>query len=328
MISSDLWHGDAERCLDRIFDRRKGEPYIDSLVTSPPYFLKRQYMTAGPDVSLEIGSTADLSDYLNRLRRVFRRAFALLKNTGTVFVNIGDTFDNGRSLRIPNAFVDMVVSSGFTFIQEVVWAKSITTPMGNQGSCKPESTKRRFTSSHEYVLFFSKDPRGAYHFDPDAVSVPLSASRGGKDLSILDAVKSMGADSSGNYKGKGQKDYEQHRAEDASALKNRILRNRLRTGNLTARRRSVWQIPTSNSVAKHTAIGPLDLFRTCVKAGSPTGGIILDPFMGLGTTGHAAILEQRNFIGIDLHPDSFAATTQRLLGLPNSDLTLNRISQG
>lgn len=292
--------GASDRILKGTFLKEEHENSIDCIVTSPPYFQKRIYLPEGhPYSNLEIGREAGPWEYYFHLGQVFREAKRRLKKSATVFVNIGDTFKYGCALRIPSGFIDMMEEEGYIFVQEIVWAKSISTDEGNIGSCKPESVNRRFTNSHEYVLLFVLDLEN-YYFDSRSVAVALGGIH--HQANTLQAkLKSMGADEHGKYEGSGIKDYSDHKAENPSEVKKRILENKIRTNDFTARRRSVWQIPTPNSKGRHTAVGPERLFEICILAGCPKGGTVLDPFMGEGTVGKIALENGRNFYGIELN---------------------------
>ncbi|PJZ51499.1 DNA-methyltransferase [Leptospira adleri] len=292
--------GASDRILKWSFSKEKHENSIDCIVTSPPYFQKRIYLPEGhPYSNLEIGREASPWEYYFHLSQVFREAKRRLKKSATVFVNIGDSFRHGCALRIPSGFIDMMQEEGYIFVQEIVWAKSISTDDGNIGSCKPESVSRRFTNSHEYVLLFVLDIEN-YYFDSRSVAVPLGGIHNPKPT-LPAILKSMGASEHGQYEGTGLKDYSDHKAENPSEIKKRILNNKIRSNDFTARRRSVWQIPTPNSKGRHTAVGPERLFEICVLAGCPEGGTVLDPFMGEGTVGKVALENSRNFYGIELN---------------------------
>ncbi|EMJ59892.1 site-specific DNA-methyltransferase [Leptospira sp. P2653] len=303
--------GASDRILQRTFSKVDHENSIDCIVTSPPYFQKRNYLPEGHSLTdLEIGREAAPWEYFFRLGLVFREAKKRLKNSATIFVNIGDSFQHGRALRIPSGFADMMEEEGYTFVQEIVWAKSISTDEGNIGSCKPESVKRRFTQSHEYALLFVLDLE-KYYMDARSVAVPLGGIHHG-ETALPAILKSMGANEHGEYEGMSLKNYSDHKAESPSEIKKRILQNKARSKDFTARRRSVWQIATPNSKGRHTAVGPKRLFEICVLAGCPEGGTVLDPFMGEGTVGEVSLKNGRKFIGIDLDERSCSEADDRL----------------
>ncbi|AGS80546.1 DNA-methyltransferase [Leptospira alstonii] len=297
-MSFEILHGDSFQILKNLTLKNPTQQF-DCIVTSPPYFQKRNYLdVSNPLLPLEIGREGNQVDYLGSLREVFLQSKKLLKESSTIFVNLGDTFRRGRTLKVPFHFVEMMEGIGYHYIQEIIWAKSITTKTGNIGSCKPESVRRRFTLSHEYVLFFVKDLK-EYYFNSKIVSVPSSNTHNeNKNPQAL--LKTMLATEDGKEKSNGLKNYEETNAENPSELKKRIIENKIKNFDLTATRRSVWQIQTPNSRTRHTAVGPEELFEICILAGSPLNGSVLDPFVGEGTVGKAALRQGRSFLGIDL----------------------------
>ncbi|MCG6170255.1 DNA-methyltransferase [Leptospira sanjuanensis] len=310
-MNYEILQGHSSKVLRELSKSGRFKESIDCLVTSPPYFQKRYYLeNTDPLSKMEIGREGETNSYFQNLKDVFLEARGLLKRSATVFVNLGDTFRDGQALSIPFGFKDSMKSVGYHFIQEIVWAKSITLKTGNVGSCKPESVTKRFTVSHEYVLFFVKDLK-EYFFDQKGVAVPINGiSHENQNPSSL--LKSMGATEHSLLESKSLKDYSLTNAEDPTSVKNRIIRNKIANRDFTAHRRSVWQIQTPNSRKRHTAVGPLELFENCILAGSPKGGIVLDPFAGEGTTGIAALKNDRKFIGIDLDSRSCREARENL----------------
>ncbi|EQA55364.1 DNA-methyltransferase [Leptospira kmetyi] len=306
--------GSADTVLKETRERNLLYPKFDCLVTSPPYFQKRKYLDdSHPSVSLEIGRERQTKQYFSHLALVFREAAKHLKDSATVFVNIGDSFQHGQAIRIPSGFVDFMKEEGYHFIQEIIWAKSISTDEGNFGSCKPESVRRRFTNSHEYVLFFVRD-LDLYYFNADLVSVPISGIHHDQ-IHSFKSIQETSAKEHSSFEFYPEKNYERYLAETPTSVKNRILENKIKSGNLTARRRSVWQIPTPNSRGRHTAVGPERLFEICVLAGCPEGGVVLDPFAGEGTVGKTALKNKRKFVGIDLDERSCEEAKNHLVGV-------------
>ncbi|TGJ99892.1 site-specific DNA-methyltransferase [Leptospira langatensis] len=297
-MNISLFHGAARVVLKS--GRKRG--FIDSVVTSPPYFQKRKYLAENhPLRGFEIGRERSLSEYVEHLAGTFQDLIPWLKPTATIFVNIGDTFRNGCSLSVPWEFKRAMQARGFQFVQELPWIKSYSTDDGNVGSSRPESAKRRFTVGHEYVLLFVLDQK-KYFLDKSKVSVPLSGVDP-KNPQVHVALKSMGGNAVGNYGGVGKKKYIDHGAEDPSALKRRILSrkmDKMLSGDFTASRRAAWFIPTPNSTGENTAQGPERLFEICIQSGSPEKAVILDPFMGPGTVGRVCLRNGRSFVGIDI----------------------------
>ena len=274
---------------------------VHCVVTSPPYFGLRAY-NGGEQ---EIGSEATPDAYVARLVAVFREVWRVLRDDGTCWLNLGDSYagsGNGSNdyrpegasisrhcgkyvgqkprsslaskqlLGIPWRVAFALQADGWLLRSDIVWSKP---------NCMPESVKDRPTKAHEYVFLLSK--QGRYYYDSDAIKEP--AVNGEK------------------YHG-GQ--------NDASVLSRTRHRNgRSDDGNRTATRnaRSVWYIPTSPFSARsvgiddldHFAVMPPKLVEPCVLAGCPVGGVVLDPFCGAGTVGLVATQKGRRFIGIDLN---------------------------
>ncbi|EMJ34092.1 DNA methylase family protein [Leptospira interrogans str. FPW1039] len=290
-MNFEILQGDSSKILNELSFLPGYRNKIDCLVTSVPYYQKRDYLEKlHPEKNQEIGCEKSITLYLKNLEKVFKEAKKQLKKNATVFVNIGDTFKGGKALRIPSQFTDMMEGIGYQYVQEIIWAKSITTQNGNRGSCKPESVTRRFTNSHEYVLFFVLDLK-RFYLNLKNVSVPLAESK-------IDLKTKLEQFLEKNTK--SVKNYEITKAENPTYIKKRILSNKIKNNDLTARRRSVWQIPTTNSKTRHTAVGPIELFEICILAGTRKNGTVLDPFMGEGTVGKASLKLERNFLGIDL----------------------------
>ncbi|KAA1292928.1 site-specific DNA-methyltransferase [Leptospira interrogans serovar Geyaweera] len=310
-MSFEVFQGDAVQKICELKENNRYIGQIDSIVTSPPYYQKRKYLdTNDSNVCLELGREKSKVEYFQNLEQVFLKVRPLLKNTATLFVNLGDTFRNGQALEIPTGFVKMMKQIGYHFIQEIIWAKSITTQNGNFGSCKPESVTRRFTYSHEYVLFFVVDIK-RYFFDSKSVAVPINGVHH-ENKNSESLIKVMRATKHSLCKSSGLKNYLITNAQDPMDVKNRIIKNKIKNHDFTARRRTVWQIATPNSRNRHTAIGPEELFEICILAGSPKIGLIFDPFVGEGTIGRAAIKNGRNFLGIDLDVRSFEEAKNNL----------------
>ncbi|EKR71817.1 DNA methylase family protein [Leptospira noguchii str. 2006001870] len=290
-MNFEIIQGDSSKIILELTKLPGYRNKIDCLVTSIPYYQKRDYLEkTHPNKEKEIGCEISISQYLKNLEQVFKEAKKLLKNNATVFINIGESFKQGRAQKIPSLFCNMMEGIGYKYVQEIIWAKSITTKNGNIGSCKPESVNRRFTNSHEYVLFFVLDLK-KYYINIKNVSVPLAGNQKDPKTKLIKLSK---------QKSNSLKDYELTKAENPSAIKKRIIENKIQNNNFTARRRSVWQIPTTNSKNRHTAVGPIELFEICILSGTKKNGTVLDPFSGEGTVGKASLKLGRNFLGIDL----------------------------
>lgn len=330
-----MTHGDA---LEQL--RLMPTDCIDCVVTSPPYWRARTYGVAG-----ELGLEPTLHEFVDRLAVVFDEVLRVLRQDGTCWIVIGDSYvanrtgsggtrryektplgmGGRRGLRVgqlagvPWRVAFALQERGWFLRIGVVWWK----PNG-----KPESVRNRPTLSHEFVFMLTKTMR--YHYDADAVAEPLS------EATKLQVVA--------GYQGRARKDYTATGAENPSTVKSRIiagLRKRALRGsgnkerklagagmlndhvgysfpwspdlsNLTRNRRSVWRVPTCRAKGNHTATFPEALVEPCVLAGCPVGGTVLDPFCGTGTTGAVALRHGRSFVGIELHAEHVATSRRRL----------------
>lgn len=263
---------------------------IDCCVTSPPYWNLRDYQVSG-----QIGREPTMSEYIAAIVAVFAEIRRVLKSEGTCWVNLGDTYairqTDGLKEKdlclIPHRVAIALQDDGWYVRQDIVWSKS--NPM-------PESVKDRCTKSHEFIFLLTKSSK--YFYDADAIKEPLclsSIARANRKQKLIDRQKTgtlgkqaQNCDPSHGYSGlaiarNGKTGYDLERG----------IRNK----------RSVWEISTKHCKEAHFATFPIEIPLTCIKAGSPIGGVILDPFMGSGTTALAAMQLNRRFIGIELNAD-------------------------
>lgn len=156
--------------------------------------------------------------------------------------------------------------SGWYLRQDIIWSK---------GNPMPESVKDRCTKSHEYIFLLSKSRK--YYFDNEAIKEPAVTSPNVRDKN----AEGYQADAKGDRFSKGPRVY------GADGLRNK---------------RDVWNVNIKPCKEAHFATYPDTLIEPCVLAGCPEGGVILDPFIGAGTTGIVAKRYNRNYIGIELNP--------------------------
>ena len=255
----DIHLGDAERILQNLPSES-----AQVCVTSPPYWGLRDY---GLERDVQIGAEEQLDDYVTRLVAVFQQVRRVLKDDGSLWLNLGDSYTSGnRGWRAPDkknpartmdyrpptpdglkpkdligvpwrvAFA--LQADGWYLRSDIIWHKP---------NCQPESVRDRPTQSHEYLFLLTKSER--YYYDADSV---LEQSKDG-----------------------------------------RALRNR----------RTVWSIPTEPFPEAHFATFPPSLVAPCILAGSRRGDTVLDPFFGAGTAGLVAAQHGRSCIGIDVSAD-------------------------
>jgi DNA modification methylase len=282
---------------------------VQCVVTSPPYFGLRSYLPEGhADKPLEIGLEQTPEGYVAAIVAVFREVWRVLRKDGTVWLNLGDSYNayngnrgpgaginkrhdenmpripQGAGLTVPNlknkdrlmipARVAIALQvDGWYLRDEIVWHKP--RPM-------PSPVRDRTVNAHEMVYLLTKAPR--YFYDWEAIEEPSSypgqIRKAGKAFRDLDAA-------GGN----------------ANAVRKRPSADREIVVRDTRRARSVWSICPSPYTDSHFATMPQDLAERCIRAGSKQGDTILDPFGGAGTTGLVADRLGRNGILIDLRSD-------------------------
>ena len=280
-------------------DCRKTLPvFIDEArmcVTSPPYYGLRDY--GGEDS--QIGMEQSPQEYIQQLVEVFRLVRDNLTDDGTLWVNIGDSYYNYRSdgnypkqtvsktrqdlptktpvrgnkleglkskdlIGIPWMLAFALRADGWYLRQDIIWHKP--NPM-------PESVKDRCTKAHEYIFLLSKNKN--YYYNNEAIKEPA------KDWGTRDR-------SNGKYHNPG------------SGL---VPHSGLTKSYERKNKRSVWSVTKKPYKGAHFATFPPDLIEPCILAGSEPGDIILDPFMGSGTTAMVAKQHGRYYMGCELHED-------------------------
>jgi DNA modification methylase len=237
-------------------------------ITSPPYWSLRDYK-----INAQIGLESSVEDYVKSLVAVFMEVHRVLRNDGTLWVNVGDSFTSGgRTWRatdkknpvramnvrpptpeglkpkdligVPWRLAFALQQNGWYLRADIIW---------NKPNCQPESVKDRPTRCHEYIFLFSKSER--YYYDHRSVRGP----------------------------------------------NNRNLR-------------TVWDISTRPYPEAHFATFPPALVEPCVSLGTKTDDLVLDPFVGAGTTGLVALNMKRRFVGIELNPEYLRIAERRLNG--------------
>jgi DNA modification methylase len=271
---------------------------VQTCATSPPYWGLRDYGEAG---QLGLESTPD--EYVARMVEVFREVRRVLRDDGTLWLNLGDSY-NGSSgsggdtpkqstnvgsfhdggirrapglkpkdlVGIPWRVAFALQADGWYLRSDIVWHKP--NPM-------PSSVTDRPTTSHEYVFLLTKSAR--YYYDADAIAEP--AIHAGREITL--GEKSL---SKGQANGAGVE-------KSGNALKDSV------TVKGTRNRRSVWTVPTRPYAEAHFACWPPKLVAPMIQAGSKPGDLVLDPFMGSGTTAQVAQDLGRDWIGVELNPD-------------------------
>lgn len=282
------------------------DAFVQTCVTSPPYFGLRSYLAADhPDKALEMGGEDTPDAFIAGLVAVFHEVRRVLRDDGTLWVNIGDSYANdakwgGRScgkhvtalhgdpigrgkrhtglkakdlIGIPWTLAFALRADGWYLRSDIIWAKPA--PM-------PESVTDRPTRSHEYLFLLSKRER--YFYDAAAIAE--------------DAIRP----NEPRLKGNGE-----------SAVITKVRGHGTQCGTGTTRnKRDVWTVNTKPYKGSHYATFPPKLVEPCILAGSRACDIVLDPFSGSGTTGLVALSHGRSYIGIDLDVRNLALARQRI----------------
>jgi len=304
MISSATIHvGDAFETLHTLPDAS-----VQCCVTSPPYWGLRDY---GVDGQLGLEETPE--KYVENMVRVFREVRRVLRDDGTLWLNLGDSYatstpsgpqgENGdRASRtftaealpargvgsglkpkdlcmIPARVAMALQADGWWLRSDIIWHKP--NPM-------PESVTDRPTSAHEHIFLLSKSKR--YFYDADAIREPLSCP---------DA-----ADGSRVFGGKQGTRNAKHGERTNGRTYNSAPNGR--------NKRNVWTVTTKPFPDAHFAVYPPALIEPCIAAGSAEGDMVLDPFSGAGTTGVVALKKGRDYVGIELNEDYAEMCAKRL----------------
>ena len=275
------WEGGDENC-EHLADRSKYEKnFNDSLQSTNTGTYARDIIgkwecpkCKAVRIDDQLGLEETPQEYVQSLVNVFREVKRVLKDDGTVWLNLGDSYSEKQLIGIPFRVVFALQDDGWYLRQDIIWAKP--NPM-------PESVKDRCTKSHEYIFLLSKKPK--YYYDVDAIKEPAI-----KD----DPTNTVGGN---KYPGKYQ---------------NVGTSQNVYTNNGFKNKRSVWTITTKPYTEAHFATFPTDIPEICIKASSKEGDTVLDMFAGAGTTGLVADRLGRDAILIELNKDYIKLIEDRL----------------
>ena len=278
---------------------------INTCVTSPPYWGLRDYNGEKEQLGLE----ATPQEFVDNLVAVFREVKRVLRKDGTLWLNLGDSYNAARNgghaggskqnhkkylqrsganvvglkpkdlIGIPWRVAFALQQDGWYLRQDIIWHKP--NPM-------PESVKDRCTKAHEYIFLLSKSPK--YYYDNEA---------------IKEDAKFPGGPTAAHAIRKGADDPKMQTRGGLHKIGANPKRNK----------RSVWTITTKPYKEAHFATFPKDLIEPCVLAGCPEGGTVLDPFGGSGTTAQVANDSQRDSIMCELSAEYIEIAKKRLHGM-------------
>jgi len=303
--------GDALEMLRTLPDNS-----VHCCVTSPPYYALRDYGVDG-----QIGREDTPAQYVARLTDVFSEVRRVLRPSGTLWLNIADTYagkgnqgdsvdpkyPNGRTgqtvainrrvegckakdmIGIPWMLAFALRDSGWYLRSDIIWQKA--NPM-------PESCKDRPSRCYEHVFLLTKSR--SYYYDAAAIAEPVAES------TPMRMRRKFGKNKySAGIPGQAHQHLNDYRPNGYAEEDIPLLRNK----------RDVWQINSVPYKGAHFAAYPPKLVETCLLAGCPQDGIVLDPFLGSGTTAAVAKQMGRHYIGIELNPDYCELAKQRIGGV-------------
>jgi|JI9StandDraft_1071089.scaffolds.fasta_scaffold15706_10 DNA modification methylase len=341
-----ILQGDCRDVLRTLADES-----VHCCVTSPPYFGLRDYGNAA-----QIGLEPTPAEFVAQLVEVFREVRRVLRNDGTLWLNLGDSYagyhgnknsamptsatngwtngtnENERTstanrnglkskdlIGIPWRVAFALQADGWYLRQDIIWAKP--NPM-------PESVRDRCTKAHEYVFLLSKSER--YFYDLEAMQEPATA----EHLAGNKSHKAQTAYEAGDerlrtkagltaYCERQRSKRDSFKRDDSKRAEvipgqtvgtHRADREESAYDTATRNKRSVWTIATKPFSEAHFATMAPELAETCIKAGCPEGGTVLDPFGGAGTTGLVADQLQRHAVLCELNPEYIAIARRRIAG--------------
>lgn len=247
---------------------------VQTCVTSPPYFGLRNYGGHHGQIGLE----KSLDEYISTMVEVFQCVRDVLADDGTLWVNIGDGYGAGKQLLgVPWRLAFALQADGWILRQDIIWHKP--NPM-------PESVQDRCTKAHEYIFLLSKSKK--YYFNHVAIKQPI---KGVPETRNKNAEGYQADYAHGDRFSKGE------RVFGADGMANK---------------RNVWTVALRPYKGAHFAVYPPALIEPCILAGSKPNDIVLDPFMGSGTTAQVAIQHGRQYLGCELNPDYNSLQQERI----------------
>lgn len=263
-------------CIESM--KKMPDASVHTCITSPPYFGLRDYGVDG-----QIGLEHEPEQYIEKMVEVFREVRRVLRDDGTLWLNLGDKYAGRQLVGIPWRVAFALQNDGWFLRQEIIWHKT---------RVMPTSAKDRCTTNHEQIFMLTKVGAG-YYYDSDAIRTPLAAS---SKKRVTKGWKSEKANVS---------------VAGAQGIDIEVMGDRFAPES-GANKRTVWSVCPSNFKGAHLATFPAELIEPCVLAGAPAGGIVLDPFGGSGTTAGVAIKHGRRAVLCELNPEYAAMIPRRV----------------
>jgi len=299
---TSTWEGGNENCEHKIPEGEKDPKNEHNSSHNIRFIRETCYLCGAKRIDNQLGLESTFNEYIIKLCDIFDEVKRVLRDDGTCWVNLGDTYANnnpdkggqhqpaqgvnrkGSAMRgyvkdmqqkcligIPFRFAIEMVNRGWILRNTIIWHKN---------SCMPSSVKDRFTVDFEYIFFFSK--RKKYYFEQQVEDTKAKVI----EPRMIEEKREV-------YSVKNK---------DGQGVKRTMERNK----------RAVWTINPKPFKEAHFAVYPEELCETPIKAGCPELGIVLDPFSGAGTTGLVALKQNKKFIGIELNPEYIEIAKKRL----------------
>lgn len=294
------------------------DEFVDCVITSPPYWNLRDYKVSG-----QIGLEHTFQEYIKKICDVFCEVKRVLKSNGTCFINLGDTYGTGSGpdenrihakqgtvkghkekkpvenfykslIMLPERIAIGMCENNWVLRNKIIWHKK---------NGMPSSVIDRFCNKYEFVYFFVKDSR--YYFDLDSIRIPYETFEKRPDGIVRS--REYGYNTKAGTKQREEEEarrFGKRRPPKASGEYERNQKGK-NPGD-------VWTLTLQPHPERHIAMFPEKLIIPMVKAGCPEKGIILDPFMGAGTTAVVARSLGRQYLGCELNPEYIKIAEKRM----------------
>ena len=276
---------------------------VDMCITSPPYYNLRDYKNSG-----QLGAEASVDIFVSNLCKVFDEVHRVLKPTGSCWVNIGDTYDKKKLSQVPSRFEIAMSDRGWFLRNEIIW---------NKPNPQPMSVKDKFWPNHEKIFWFVKKLKG-YYFDRAPILVPqaevslkrMFCSNNLSKRKDIDATEKEGF----SLTSKKQDEYFEKMRETVDFDKNFNYQQLIDSGKCPTRPMfTVWDISShSKYKGAHFAVYPPELIKVPILTTCPPEGVVLDPFVGSGTTCMVAKVLNRKYVGIDISEEYVKLARDRI----------------
>ena len=281
-----IYQGDALEVL-----KQMPSESVDMCITSPPYWNMRDYGDKN-----QLGLEYTTSEFIDNLYNVFHELKRVLKDEGSLWINIRDTYSKGvkrcgvknKSLSmIPERLIIKLLDDGWILRNDIIWHKP---------NAMPDSCKNRFTVDYEHLYFLTKKDKGYY-------------------------FKTQYEPYTSNIKDKKDSINNNDKDKRSALIKSKMVRHGANGTTLNSPskwsdkgriKRTTWSINTKSYKEAHFATYPTELIECPIDAGCPEGGIVLDPFMGSGTTGVVAKKQGKHYVGIELNKEYIEIADNRI----------------